>query len=55
MMFEATPKDEGYEAFHLGVAKADCPHPPRTKEEEQWLKGWELASRGGLSYTDTFD
>ena len=41
--WEATPRDEGYAAYHDGTPRCACPFPPNTADETEWLKGWDEA------------
>jgi len=55
MMYRETPKDRGFEDYHQGALRISCPYPPRTKQEEEWLKGYDAAATGRLSLNDKFN
>jgi ribosome modulation factor len=37
--------DEGVDAYCAGIPRAHCPYPAGSSEHDDWLHGWDEASR----------
>ena len=46
---------EGYIAYTSGKLRSDCPYPPCSREETEWLRGWNKGKKEDEFFAQLYD